>query len=97
MKPIVEYVGFRGQLLVRETWRATTLFCPRCGKGQGHVWEQQPSRDNPVLKADLLELRLFLCISCGRAGWGWSGFNPNWSVQDRAAQIIEHAFGESEE
>lgn len=93
MTPKVDYVGFSGALLVRERWQLTSLFCPRCGKGNGHVWTKEPDPADPPSRVGMVEVRLFMCIGCAFTGYGWGGFRPNWNVQDRARQIIEIGFG----
>lgn len=79
-------------IITRETWQATRLYCPRCGKGGGAVWHIVHSSS----VQNVSRTPTFLCISCCHVGMGWEGFTPRWNPQDRAQQIIQFAFEESQ-
>ena len=97
LKHTITYTAFEGMYLVRETWRATSLFCPRCGNGQGHVWTLSEEA-NPTLsvtvKAGNHDVHLFLCVGCGFTGRGWGGYKPTYDTVNRVAEIRKLASSE---
>jgi hypothetical protein len=93
MEPIVEFVASddRG-IITKETWRATTLGCPRCGNKGTNVWALVSERPIVVMGT---ESRIFLCILCNFTGVGLNGFRANFDASRRSIQIMELGFNDS--
>lgn len=95
MVPIVEFVQFDANLvLMKETWQATKLFCPRCGAGNGLVWVDV---GHPPENLNGIEMRAFVCVQCEHVALGLNGFAPKWDAKDRIKQILLHGFGAESE
>jgi hypothetical protein len=90
VRTIAEFVSLDPQgIITKETWRATGLCCPRCGRGEGTIWTLT---SQPPLQVQGLVLPVFLCVACLHVAIGLNGFQPKWTVEDRAKQIISQAF-----
>jgi hypothetical protein len=91
LNPNVKFVGADNRgLISTESWQATRIYCPRCGKGEATVWVLL---SEPPVRINDLELRVFLCISCNFTALGLNGFKPNFNPQERSRQIIKYGFG----
>lgn len=88
--PEVEFVAFEPNgVLIKETWSATRLFCPRCGQGSGAVWVNTSA---PVIQVGTHQTRVFLCVACKFSALGLNGFDPTWDKGQRVKQIFQHGF-----